>query len=187
MVQVLIVVLLIVCVYTIERGDNLNISPLEELLGYQLTLNVLIIILIIFMLYILFNRYILKYNVKFIIYLVQKFDYFMFANKSTRATDWIKHKLNKGIDYNNSFMFILFIINSILLVINLLLNFYVSAELYGNIDYYVKVYNEIQGNKSIFFFSTACSLRSIPYARLPYGIRHTAGVQLTHRSRLRHF
>ena len=64
---------------------------------------------------------------------------------------------------------------------------YVSAELYGNIDYYVKVYNEIQGNKSIFFFSTACSLRSIPYARLPYGIRHTAGVQLTHRSRLRHF
>ena len=129
----------------LERGDYPNISPLEELLTYQLTLNVLIFISMILFLFIIFNKNILKYNLNFIRFLVKNLDKYMLANKSTRATDWINNKFNKGIDINNRFLFIMFILNSIVLIIILFLNFYISAELFGNIDKYVTVYNYIHG------------------------------------------
>ena len=50
----------------LETGDYPDISPLENLLGYQLTLNILIFIILIIILFIIFNRYILKYNINFL-------------------------------------------------------------------------------------------------------------------------
>ena len=67
MFQVLIVVLLIVCVYTIEKGDYPNISPLEELLRYSYAINLLILVLLCSLIILLVNRYVLHgYLTKFL-------------------------------------------------------------------------------------------------------------------------
>jgi hypothetical protein len=61
-----------------------------------------------------------------------------------KLNDKFKNMVNKGIDYNNKFIFIMFIINCILLIVISLINIFVSAELLIKIDDYVSVYNHIK-------------------------------------------
>lgn len=58
---------------TLEKGDLIEQSPLEVLLMYQFTLNVFILILIITLLILIFNRYILYSNLEFISSLLEKY------------------------------------------------------------------------------------------------------------------
>jgi competence protein ComGC len=47
-------------------------SPLQDLLMYSITLDIIILILLISILLLIFNRYIVKYNLTFINYLIQQ-------------------------------------------------------------------------------------------------------------------
>lgn len=55
--------------------------------------------------------------------------------------------INKGNDYNDRFILIIFIINSILLFILISLNLYLINELIVNLDKYITVYNHLHDNK----------------------------------------
>jgi hypothetical protein len=122
----------------LEKNEQINIenSPLEVLLTSLFTLNVLTLLLIIILLILIFNRYILHFNLDLILSLIEKY-------MPNKLKELIKKKVNKGIDYNNKFILIMFIVNSIILIIILLMSIFVSAELAYNINDYVTVYNHI--------------------------------------------
>ena len=122
----------------IEAGDKS--IPLIEILQGLFSLNVLEIVFIIILLLIVFNRYFYKFNVEFILKLVNKY----LPNK---ITVWFKKYTNTSVKYNNKFTTFMFIVVSILLILVKLGNLYVTAELCNNIDDYVLVYNHIKGIK----------------------------------------
>jgi len=122
----------------LEIGDS---SPLESLLFDMFILNVLLLILFIIFIVIIFNRYMLQFNSRFISSLVDKF-------MPDKIKLWFNKSLNLGIDYNSRIMFIIFLVNSITLLLILLLNIYVSAEVYNNISDYITIYNYLHSNKS---------------------------------------
>jgi hypothetical protein len=96
----------------------------------------------------IFHRFILNFYSEFIKSLVDKH----MPNKiKVLISDKFHNKLEKVIDYNNKFMLIMFIINSIILIAMILLNIFASSELVGNIDDCVEVYNYLinNNNKSI--------------------------------------
>jgi hypothetical protein len=111
------------------------------------SLNVLILILIIIFLFLIFNRFILKSNSEFIKSFVDKY----MPKKIKVWTEQNFHnKVDKVIDYNNRFMLIMFIVNSITLIAMVLLNIYASSELVNNIDEDVEIHNFLNNNnKSI--------------------------------------
>jgi hypothetical protein len=122
----------------LEIGDS---SPLENLLFDMFILNILLLILFIIFIIIIFNRYMLKFNLKFISSLADKF-------MSDKFKSRFNKNLNLGIDYNSKVMFIIFILNNITLLIILLLNIYVSAEVYNNINDYITIYNHLHSGKN---------------------------------------
>ena len=95
---------------------------------------------IIILLLIVFNRYFYKFNVEFILKLVNKY----LPNK---ITVWFKKYIFTSVEYNNKFTTFMFIVVSILLILVKLGNLYVTAELCNNIDDFVLVYNHIKGIK----------------------------------------
>ena len=119
----------------LEDGDLIR-SPLEQLLSYSYALNILIILLVFIFLFIIFNRYVLYNNLKFILNTIEKY-------MPTTIYLNLQKRISQGINYNNKFILIIFIFNSILLFILLIMNLYVTSELILNIDEYVKVYNHI--------------------------------------------
>jgi hypothetical protein len=122
----------------LENGD-LN-SPLENLLAYSYLLDVIIIVLIITLLWLIFNRFILSANYTFIVSIIDKYS-------SNRFGAWLKKKLAIGNTYNNRFLLIMFIINIILLSYVLYLHISLTSELIVNIDQYVEVYNYLHNKK----------------------------------------
>jgi hypothetical protein len=112
-------------------------SPLEGLIIHQFELNILILLLIIILLILIFNRFILSSNLDFITSLVEKYI------PNTFIAKYIKKFNITSRDYNNKFMFIMFIIISIVLIMMLLLNIFVSTEFILKLDQYVTVYNRI--------------------------------------------
>jgi len=118
----------------LEQGDML--SPLEEILRSQLTLNILILILVIIFLILIFNRYVLKFNLN----MITKFNDRYVADKYKYL---IINYTSKGLDFNSKFIFIMFIINTIFILLLLLLNIYISLELSNNTENYVQVYNHL--------------------------------------------
>jgi hypothetical protein len=134
----------------LEHGDRISLndsSPLADMLIHIFSLNVLILILIIIFLFLIFNRFILKSNSEFIKSFVDKY----MPKKIKLWTEKNFHnKVDKVIDYNNRFMLIMFIVNSITLIAMVLLNIYASSELVNNIDEYVEIHNFLNNNnKSI--------------------------------------
>jgi hypothetical protein len=134
----------------LEHGEIISLndsSPLADMLIHIFSLNVLILILIIIFLFLIFNRFILKSNSEFIKSFVDKY----MPKKIKVWTEQNFHnKVDKVIDYNNRFMLIMFIVNSITLIAMVLLNIYASSELVNNIDEYVEIHNFLNNNnKSI--------------------------------------
>ena len=119
-------------------------SPLEVLIISMFKLNVLIFVLIIILLWLIFNRYIINNNLNLISSFVNKYTGNWFKN-------WFFKALDKGIDYRNNTIFIIFIFVTIILLMLLILNMYVSVVLMDNIDDYVTVYNHIKNTKSLLF------------------------------------
>lgn len=125
---------------SLEKGDML--SPLEEILRSQLTLNMLILTLVIVLLVLIFNRYVLVFNMK----MINNFNDKYMPEKYKHI---IKNYITKGIEFNNIFMFYMFIFNTIVIILLILLNIYVSYELSHNTDAYVQVYNYLHNKNSI--------------------------------------
>ena len=105
-------------------------------------INLLIFVLLCSLIILLFNRYVLHGNLNYLISFLEKYI-------SNKYIPTLKGQINKGMNYNNKFIFFIFTINGILLLILLFLNIYVTAELVVNIDSYVNVYNLIHSKKSI--------------------------------------
>lgn len=80
----------------LEKGDCPNISPLEELLTYQLTLGVLILALMVIFLYIIFIRFILPYSFNFILSFIKNFDKYMSNNAKNNITCQNESKSNSS-------------------------------------------------------------------------------------------
>jgi hypothetical protein len=128
--------------YPLESNNIIfDHTPLENLITSLFTLNIFILFLTISLLFLIFNRYIILYNLEFISTLIEKY----LPNKFNGI---LKTKINKGIDYNSRFIFIMFTVNSILLILILLLSIFICAELLVKIDDYVTVYNQLHINKS---------------------------------------
>ena len=124
----------------LEASEHVNnYTPLEELIVYQFTLNALVLIFILMLLTMLFNRFILTSNLKFITSLFDKYT-------SNKISQWFNNKINKGIDYNNRFTLFLFLFLSLIIIINLILSLFISSELLLSIDDYVTVYNHLKKN-----------------------------------------
>lgn len=119
---------------TLESSDIT--SPLQDLLIYSFTLDIFILLLLISLLIIIFNRYILSFNLNFINSILNKYI-------SIKIRNWFNKYLNTGIDYNNKLVLFMFIINSIGLFLIVLLKIFLSSELLINIDSYIEVHNYI--------------------------------------------
>jgi hypothetical protein len=132
----------------LENGDL--ISPLEVLLNSQFSLNVLIFFLIFSLLFLTFYKFFFKENIN----LIRK--YLPLPNN---IKDKYINYLDNSANYNSKFILIMFILDSLLLILFLLLNLFVSAELSNNIDNYVIVYNYIHNKKSsllLLTFTASC-------------------------------
>jgi hypothetical protein len=118
-----------------SESDNIT-SPLQDLLIYSLSLDMLISFLLISTLIMIFNSYILKFNLTFINTIFNKYMPIKFNN-------WY-NKLNTGIEStNNKFVLIMFTLNSIALVVFIIMKIFITSELLINIDSYINVHNYI--------------------------------------------
>jgi hypothetical protein len=63
-----------------------------------------------------------------------------------KVKDWYHSFLNKNSIYNDRFIIIAFVINSILLLFLIILSLIISSELLNNCDDYIQVYNHIHKN-----------------------------------------
>jgi hypothetical protein len=125
----------------IENGEIVKSSPLEELFYYQFVLNVFILILIISLLIIIFNRFVLISNLNIISSLFDKY-------MPNKLNELFKRSVNNGNVYNDRFFFIIYIIISIVLIFIIILNIIISAELLVNNEKYIEVYNYIHNKKT---------------------------------------
>ena len=116
----------------LESGETGESSPLFILIRSELFLDIFILILVISFLVLIFNKYILNYNLDLISNFVSK--------KSKRLHDWLisTNIKNKSNFYNNKLFFMLFIANSLLLIYMLFLKIYVTSVLFLNLDEYVQ-------------------------------------------------
>jgi hypothetical protein len=111
------------------------ISPLEELLRNQFILNILILFLIIIFLVLLFNKLFINNN------LINNFIRNNLNKNIILKIDYYKAKLEK---FNESYFLILFSINTITLIFNLVLCLIINYELTFNLDSYILVHNTIK-------------------------------------------
>nr|QWO71452.1 RNA polymerase [Calocybe cyanea] len=115
-------------------------SPLQDLLMYSFLLDLLILILLISLLVIIFYRYVLYINLNFVTFLLDK--YF-----SIKLRNWLNKYIipikDRGIDFNSKFVLIMFVLNTITLVMIVLLKIFITSEIYMNINSYVNVHNLI--------------------------------------------
>lgn len=114
----------------LEEGDIT--SPLQNLLLYSYTLDIIILLLILLLFFIIFNRYVYVHNSNFI---------------SSKLSKYIPIKIrnffNTSIDFNNKFMLVMFIFISFLILFDSMLNIIISYELYTKIDDYIEVHKFI--------------------------------------------
>jgi hypothetical protein len=137
-------------------------SPLQDLLMYSLALDILILILFIGILVIIFNRYIVKFNLNIINNIIQSLQRNILpalptAGRERRGVNkyvpnkiinWLNKSVNTSIEYNNKLVLFIFIINSIFIFLFVLLKLFINSELLINIDSYINVHNYIHAKKS---------------------------------------
>jgi len=113
----------------LENGDML--TPLEELLRCQLGLNVLMLVKIFILIAILYNKLFLNSG-------------FSIIRKYFKLPDRFISLSNKMSNFNNKFFYILFIVNSLALIFDILLSIYITGELNTNLQEYIDVYNHMK-------------------------------------------
>jgi hypothetical protein len=122
----------------IYSPNDYNIfSPLEELLGNQIAINVLLIISMIFLLFILFTKLFIKQGL---------FSFVLTQEKSILNIKYNKYT-NMFEQFNEKYFMFVFIFLFIIVIFLLLLNLLISVELSNSIDDYVRVHNHIKGIK----------------------------------------
>jgi len=129
-------------------------SPIEDLLYYSLVLNVFIFILVMFLLIIIFNRFVLKSNLNLLLSFVYKY-------MSNKFNVLFKKYVNYSNVYSDRNLLIMFIVISIVLIFINLLSILISAELFVNTDKYIEVYNYIQNKKNMLLFFISLSNKDI--------------------------
>jgi hypothetical protein len=113
------------------------LSPLEELIKNQLILNFLILFLIVILIVLLFNKMFLSNNI-FVSYIKR------FLNKDlVLKFDSYRMKIEK---FNAGFFFLFFGINAFTLLFDIFLNIIISCELTFDLDYYLRVHDEIKNS-----------------------------------------
>jgi hypothetical protein len=120
----------------LENGDL--ISPLEELLTAQLSLNVLSFFLIFIIIYIVLSMFLYNKNINFLS---------KFLPLPAKLKEKFTNLLERGAKFNTKFMLVLLILCSINLIVIVLINIFVSVELTYNTEDYVTVYNHIKNKK----------------------------------------
>jgi len=123
----------------LEKGDML--TPLEELLRCQLGLNVLILLGIFILIMILYNK--LFINNGFNLF-SKLFNMSFWPTYIKVRVENIKSLSNKVNSFNDKFFYILFIIISLTLIFDILLNIYIISELNTNLQVYIDDYNQIK-------------------------------------------
>ena len=122
-------------------------SPLQTLLLYSLSLDLLMLFIFFIILFLLFQ----KYYGPLILSYIKKIIYRYCSNNTKERLDKI---FNLGFIFSDRFVLILLIINILNLIFIVFLKIYLNSELYTNIDNYVSVYNEFtnrKDNKSVLF------------------------------------
>jgi hypothetical protein len=129
-------------------------SPLQDLLMYSLALDIFILLLLIGILIVIFNRYIVKYNIELINSIIQRSGVALHKYMPIKIINWLnllnKNRagiINSSIDYNNKLVLFIFIINGIFIFLFVLLKIFISSELLIHIDSYINVHNYIHGGK----------------------------------------
>jgi hypothetical protein len=128
----------------LESGESTDSSLLFILIRSEFLLNLLILILIISFLFLIFNKYILSYNIETLSNFV--------AKRSKKMQEWLINKniQNKSNFYSQKIFFVLFIINTVLLLYMLILNLFISALLLTNLEGYIQ--DHINITKSVMLF-----------------------------------
>ncbi len=121
-------------------------SPLQDLLMYSIALDIIILILLFSILLLIFNRYIVKYNLTFINYIIQQSGVNIYI--PVKFINWLNTKINAGVDYNSKLLLFIFILNSIFIFLFVLLKIFISSELLINIDNYINVHNFIHSKEN---------------------------------------
>lgn len=142
---------------------NENLTPLDVLLTSLFGFNMLELILLMMLLLIIFHRYIVKINFKFITKLVNNYMPNKFIN-------WYNKKIQQSEKVNDTFITVMLIFIGILLILFKLVNIYISAELCVNTAEHVEVYNHLKGiSKSsillLLTLSTKVSMKNSPSHR----------------------
>jgi hypothetical protein len=75
-----------------------------------------------------------------------------------KFNDIFKKGVNRSNNYNSRFIFIKFIVNTIVLIYIFLINLFFSAELLFKLNEYVNVYNHIHSSKSSFLLFLSLTL-----------------------------
>lgn len=109
-------------------------SPLENLLVYNYVLNILILILVILLLIIIFNRFILKSNLKILTSLCNKY-------MPNKINIFFNKYINYSKDWSDKSLLFGFIFISFSLIFTLCINLVLASELLVNIEEYIEVYN----------------------------------------------
>jgi hypothetical protein len=117
----------------LENGDF--ISPLEELLRAQLGLNVLSLFLIFIIIYIVLSMFLYNKNINFIS---------KFLPLPAKFKEKFTNFLERGANFNAKFMLVMLILCSINLIVIILINIFVSAELTLHTEEFVTVYNHFK-------------------------------------------
>lgn len=125
----------------LEGAESVDYSLLYTLIRSDFILTLLISVLILSFIVLIFNKYVLKYNLD----ILSKF----FSKRNKRLSEWLQNKdiQNKSHLYNNRFFFILFIINTLLLVYMLALKLYIGSLLVLHLDDYIE--DHINISKSV--------------------------------------
>ena len=135
--------------------ENDITSPLQDLLLYSFILDILILIVLISILVIIFNRYIVKYNLTLINYIINKYI-------PIKIRNWFN--INIGIDFNNTYVLFIFIIITILLCFFILLKLLIISILLVDIDRFINGHLYIHGgdHKSsiVLFISSLGGIRT---------------------------
>ena len=120
----------------LESGEN--ITPLRTLVEVIFSYNMLELIIIILLIYIIFNRNILIVISKYI---------------PTKYNN-LKRIVDSSISANTKIMNVVIIILVVLLLIFKIVNLFFSYELSNNLDSYVNIYNDIKNSFVIFVITT---------------------------------
>ena len=137
--------------------------PLLDLIDNLFTLNVLELILIILVVYFLYQssmgnvynfiiNFISKYLPSLPSRLVSRLTSFFYLNKVLGLFKTLTKILQKGVTFNKNISKIMIVLIFITIIIFILIQMYITDNLNNNIDDYVLVYNHIKKNSLIILF-----------------------------------